>query len=122
MISDKVPPTDGYQSTTNTLLSRYPADNGETIVNTSIVDNVKRVCELKQEEKDIKNRIAEQENIIKEAMQTAEKCICGDYEVTWKNQARTSLDTKRIKAEKPEIYEKFAKTSNIRVLKVKALK
>ena len=56
------------------------------------------------------------------------KLHCGDYEAvydsnncciaTWKKSKRTSLDTKKLKAEKPEVYEEYARTTETRIFKV----
>ena len=42
------------------------------------------------------------------------------YQVSWKNIDTTKLDTKRMKAEQPELYEKYGKVSHYRRFEVKA--
>jgi predicted phage-related endonuclease len=40
--------------------------------------------------------------------------VDGETVVTWKTSKRSTLDTKRLKAERPEITEEFTKTSETR--------
>lgn len=47
-------------------------------------------------------------------MQDAGYGTTGDYRVSWLNTTSKRLDTKRFKAENPEIYEKYAKESSCR--------
>lgn len=49
-----------------------------------------------------------------EGVQDAEGVIA-----TWKSSARSTIDTKRLKAEKPEIYEAYSKASTVRTFRLK---
>ncbi len=71
-----------------------------------------QIAGLEQEQKQI-----EQE--IKLFMQDNESAVSDNYRVTWTNVDSTRLDTRRIKAEKPEIYEKFSKVTSSRRLTIK---
>lgn len=42
------------------------------------------------------------------------------YRVSWKNISRSSIDEKRLKAEQPEIYEKYRRETTSRRFTVKA--
>ena len=42
------------------------------------------------------------------------------YQVSWKNIESTKLDTKRIKAEQPELYQNYGLVSHYRRFEVKA--
>ena len=39
--------------------------------------------------------------------------------ITWKKVQRTSFDAKALKEEDPEIYNKYSKTTSIRMFKIK---
>ena len=41
---------------------------------------------------------------------------------TWKTQTRNRLDTKRLKAEHPDLYKAYCQSSKIRVFKMKEIK
>ena len=44
-----------------------------------------------------------------------EQAVVGCWRLTWKKQARTTIDTKRLKAERPDVAAEFAKQSETRV-------
>ena len=75
-----------------------------------LLQEVKR---LEQEQKQI-----EQE--IKCFMQDNEAAFNGKYRVRWANVDTTKLDTKRLKEEKPEVYQDFAMTTTSRRFTIKA--
>ena len=72
-----------------------------------------QIAELEQEQKQI-----EQE--VKLFMQDKEIAASENYRVTWSNVETARLDTKRIKAEKPEVYQDFVKVTSSRRLTIKA--
>ena len=71
-----------------------------------------QIAQLEQEQKQI-----EQE--VKLYMQDNEIAASDNYRITWANVDTTRLDTRRIKAEKPEIYENFSKVTSSRRLTIK---
>ena len=50
----------------------------------------------------------------KQVMDTAELGVADGYLVSWKGYETDRLDTKLLKAEKPEVYKEFCKTTNSR--------
>lgn len=72
-----------------------------------------QIAELEREQKQI-----EQE--VKLYMQDNELASSDRYRVSWTNVDTTRLDTKRLKAEKPDIYQDFAKITSSRRLTIKA--
>ena len=72
-----------------------------------------QIAELEKEQKRI-----EQE--IKFYMKDNESAYCDNYRISWSSIERTVLDAKRIKAEKPELYQDYAKTSSSRRFQIKA--
>lgn len=72
-----------------------------------------QIAELEREQKQI-----EQE--VKLYMQNNELASSDLYRVSWSNVDTARLDTKRLKAEKPDIYQDFAKITSSRRLTIKA--
>lgn len=72
-----------------------------------------QIAELEREQKQI-----EQE--VKLYMQDNELASSDRYRVSWTNVDTTRLDTKRLKAEEPDIYQDFAKITSSRRLTIKA--
>jgi len=71
-----------------------------------------QIAELEREQKQI-----EQE--VKLYMQDNELASSDRYRVSWSNVDTSRLDTKRLKAEKPDIYQDFAKITSSRRLTIK---
>lgn len=59
------------------------------------------------------------EHTIMSLMKENEIAYVKNRKITWKKSVRTSLDTKSLKEEEPEIYKKYSKISSSRVFKIK---
>ena len=51
-------------------------------------------------------------------MEEFEIAKIGNRKITWKNSSRTSIDSKKLKSEMPEIAEQFMKTSISRTFRI----
>lgn len=60
------------------------------------------------------------EQEVKLYMKEKECAVSDKYRVSWSNVESTRLDTKRIRQEKPEIYQDYAKVSTVRRFQIKA--
>ena len=79
--------------------------------------NLKQQKEIK---KGLEKTIEEMEEKIKEFIGEKENLVLIDKIIaTWKLQSRTTIDSKKLKSEMPEIYQKFSKTSSSRVFRLK---
>lgn len=122
ILKDILPDPDGSDSYNEYLSKKYKNTNEET-VNLSYMNNVedifKRYDEIQIDIKDLEKEKKTIEQLLKEELKEAQKGTVGDRVVTWKAQERTSIDTKRLKAEVPEIAERYSKKSSYRVFKIK---
>ena len=59
------------------------------------------------------------ENLLKEMLGENEVRIIGKNVVTWKSISQERLDSKTLKSENPELYQKYATTTNYRRFSVK---
>ncbi len=75
-------------------------------------DILRQISKLQEEQKQI-----EQE--IKLYMRDNEYAYSNDFNISWCSVNSVRLDTKRIKAEQPGIYSKYAKVSHFRRFEVK---
>ena len=116
-----IPSPDGSRACDEVIESYFPsAKKKDRILLVGFDEKLKRreeilgfISELQEEQKQI-----EQE--IKMFMQEHELAGSDCYQVSWKNIDTTKLDTKRMKAEQPEIYERYGKVSHYRRFEVKA--
>ena len=62
--------------------------------------------------------VAKIEQEIQQEMKDHEVAFIGDRKITWKWQSRTTLDSKRLKKDYPDIVKDYMKTTETRVFKV----
>ena len=123
VINRETPKPDGSKAATAAITAMFKGGNTETLelaedteANTLMSDYLALAEEVKAKEKaleGIKNRLKEK---------------IGDHEsanfsegiyVTWRGITSCRVDTKALKAEMPEVYEKYTKTGTSRTFKVK---
>ena len=119
-VAAKRPPlADGSESSMDTLNKLYPGgDSGSTQV-MGQDDAMRSYLELGEAIKRLK---AQQDEVKAQLCQTLGDKSIGigmDYTFSWKNQSTRRLNTNRLKADYPEIYEEYAETAESRVFRVK---
>ena len=79
------------------------------------IDNrIAKLEAIREQEKALEKARAALEDEIKEAMGDAEHVDTGRFKVNWTRVASTRLDTKALKAERPDVYEAYAKEQQTR--------
>ncbi|MGL4911816.1 MAG: hypothetical protein ACRC3Y_05215 [Romboutsia sp.] len=59
------------------------------------------------------------EHMLQSEIKFNETAFCKERKVTWKSVAKNTVDTKRLKADYPELVEGYMKTSTSRMFKIK---
>ena len=117
-----IPAPDGSEASLDTLKQLYPQSREKSEINISGLDQMikdyKAASELCKEYEEKKAAIQGQ---ICARLGNNEIGIGNDFGCSWKNQSKTSIDTKRLKAERPEIFAQYSKTSEYRVFRTKNL-
>lgn len=116
------PEIDGSNSTRDSINQLYADEyDKEVPMNKLMINTVKELTELNQQIKQLQEAKSEKENQLKEFAGTNNASVLTSeiYQATWKQQSRTSLDTKRLRKEKPELFDEYSKTSSYKVLRVK---
>lgn len=98
------------------VIRLYPAhESGKTITaNNDMLDLIDQMREYKQTEKDLKALIEETADSIKKCFTDEEAMVNIDGKVlaTFKTSSpRTTIDSKRLKEEQPDIFKEYSKTS-----------
>lgn len=107
------PPVDAYSA--EVLAKLTPVSNGESIeLDVRLLDSIENIEMLKNEIKRLELEKKVSENKLKEKLGENEIGIIGDRKVIWKTVSRTSVDSKKLKEEKPEIYDQYLKTTSYR--------
>lgn len=119
ILGNEIPEIDGSDSTLNTVRNINKdviADVKDISKLDDVLNEYEAVCKQKkfveEKEKELKN------NIIA-FMGSNEIGNSNKYLVSYKLQKRASIDTTTLKKELPDIYNKYSKQSEIRVLRVK---
>lgn len=107
-----------YGSHTDVMIELMPTDAASLQAIENFETAVAHLQELKMHKSNLDDEIKEEETKIKNIMKDNLGIKTPKYVVTWKAQNKTSLDTKTLKAEKPEIYEQYSKTSSYRVMRI----
>lgn len=112
--TDTEPEIDGSKSTAETLEKLYSESNGEEAELPELDSDAAMLDDISSRIKELEAMKRQYENRIKDAMKDAEKCDTGNAVVTWKTVTSGRLDTKKLKAEMPDVYEKYVKQSSSR--------
>lgn len=118
----KTPPLiDGSDASIDLLKTLYP--NSEAGTEIELPDEALKLIEsredLKGQKKELDSQISECENKLKDLLKENEVGICGERKVTWKTYSKTSIDSKKLKSEKPELFKEYLKTSSYRKFDIK---
>lgn len=113
------PVPDGSEATTSYFNSKFSHSNGETI---TLPEEVIPICEeyerLSKQLKDVEVAKNAAGNQLKNYLKEAETGIVGNRKISWKQINKSSIDTKRLKTEKPDIYNDYLTQSQYRRLLV----
>lgn len=114
----------GTDADEDALDALYPvSDDTDESIDLSNVGDVLNLLELLKADKSVlERRIKEAEETVKLALGSCEKGNTERWRVSWKNSSRTSVDTKRLKAEMPEIAGKYMNVSNTRTFRISKVK
>ena len=123
IMQDRMPEPDGSDSSLETLRELYPYGYKDTEV---IIPGLDRLVTDYKSLKKMADDFSQQAESIKAQicarLGKAESGIGMRYGCSWRNQSKESLDSKRLKAEHPEIYAQYVKVSEYRVFRTKELK
>ena len=120
---DRLPDPDGSDSSIDTLRELYPKALKDTEI---IIPGLDRLVMDYKNVKQMADDFSKQAETIK-----AQICMrLGDnesglglrYGCSWRMQSKETLDAKRLKAEHPEIFAKYAKVSEYRVFRTREIK
>lgn len=117
----EMPSVDGTNSCTKALSEKFKGGGDEIDLPKDAEEAVRLIDELETVKKDVEGKIELHRNTLRQMLGDAEAGTTPDgRHVTWKTQAgRWTVDGKRLKEEKPEVYAEYAKQGKpIRVLKI----
>ena len=121
VLMNRIPQPDG-SDVSDDIIKQYfgKAKEDSTIELVGFDDKLDRRSEILAKIKELETEQKKIDQEIKLFMQDNERAKSGKYLVCWSNVESTRIDTKKIKAEKPEIYAEYSKPSSSRRFEVKA--
>ena len=116
----RIPPEPETQGELLRMLAKSK-DNGNAIVaSDDVFDIYNGLIDAKKELRFAEELVKEFENQLKVFMgNCSELTYAGQVLATWKSQKSNRLDTKALKEQEPELYNRFLKTTESRVLRIK---
>lgn len=118
----RIPAPDGSEASLETLRQLYPQSEAKTEIAIPGLDQLVRDYKaFKAMADEYKDKAEKCKAVICAKLGDNEVGIGNDYGCSWKTQSKTSIDTKRLKAEHPDIYAKYSSTSDYRVFRTKNL-
>lgn len=113
------PVPDGSEATVHYFNERFRKSNGKTI---ELPGEALAACEeyerLSQQMKELETAKNAAANQLKSYLKEAETGTVGGRTVMWKTVGRSAVDTKRLKAEQPDVYSSYLTQSSYRRLSV----
>ena len=114
------PEIDGSDAATGLLDCAYRGGISEQIVlPEEAIEYVDLYIEASAEEDNAKAKKQDAANHIKEFMRDYDRAKCLNHAISWKPVSSERLDSKALKEDEPEIYQKYVKTSTSRRFTVK---
>jgi putative phage-type endonuclease len=118
----QIPPApDGSEATSEVIKQLFPeAKEREEVALFGYEDKIEQYLQLDAQLKELEKQKDAIKQELQLALSDAEIGRAQGYIVEWKNQVRQSLDTKKLKSEQIEIYEKYLKPAQtVRMFKIK---
>ena len=126
VLKNQLPPPDGSDAADECIRALYPESEASTYasLDETYISRCKRLDQITE----LKKELEDEEKMLKQEIQLemkeAETAFVGNYKVTWKTtKPRETFDTKKFKAEHPELvsnYIKIGKPSRRFVIKNEA--
>ena len=118
-----MPEPDGSDASIDTLKDLYPKGYKDTEI---VIPGLDRLITDYKSLKEIADDYGKQAERVKaqicQRLGSNEAGIGLQYGCSWRNQSKETIDTKRLKAEHPEIYSEYAKVSEYRVFRTRTIK
>ena len=115
-----IPDPDGSKTADAAIAERFKESKSTTIPLTGFDERLERRQEILSLLEKIETEKRQIDQELKLYLGDAEIAENEHYRVSWKNFIRSSIDEKRLKAEQPEIYEKYRRETTSRRFTVKA--
>ncbi|MEG1310905.1 MAG: YqaJ viral recombinase family protein [Romboutsia sp.] len=118
VLGGELPTPDGSDDYSKILQGLYKDTKEEELILFEKEDLLNRYDQVSELVKDLDSEKKAIEQYLQLQMKEYEIAYLGDRRITWKKQTRSTLDSKRLKKEHPELAEKYMKTTTSRVFRI----
>ena len=122
LVEEKTPPAlDGSSAAEKYLKERFAdvQEGTRVILDSKYKEKIEEYLNLKEQIKELEQKQKALENSLKLEIGDNEAGYIDNFLVNWKGYSRTSIDSKKLKEEQPEIYDKYSKKSKYRKFEIK---
>lgn len=121
VLGGKAPVLDGSSAAEEYLKQRYSAAEGGKVVDLTSANKtrIQQYLQLKEQINELTLQAKELENQIKHEMKEAEYGFIGNYQTSWKSVSTNRIDSKILKEQFPDVYEKVTKEVQYRRFGIK---
>lgn len=122
LVEDKTPPAlDGSSAAEKYLKERFKdvQEGTKVALDSEYKEIIKEYLNLKEQIKELEQQSNCLENSLKLKIGDNEAGYIDKFLVNWKEHSRTSIDSKKLKKEQPQIYDKYLKQSKYRKFEIK---
>lgn len=120
VLAQNPPAIDGSDAASALLKKMYPQDDGTAIMLTKEDETILDALEaINDEIKELESQKKEYENQLKLKLEAATEAHSPRHKITYPTIVSQRVDSKRLKEEAPDVYEKFVKPSTSRRLTIK---
>ncbi|MEK4219995.1 YqaJ viral recombinase family protein [Bacillus sp. FSL L8-0222] len=121
VLGGKAPVLDGSSAAEEYLKQRYAEAEGGKVVDLTSDDKtrIQQYLQLKEQINELSLQAKELENQIKHEMKEAEYGFIGNYQTSWKSVSTNRIDSKKLKEQFPDVYEKVTKEVQFRRFGIK---
>ncbi|ASF27811.1 hypothetical protein WV34_03060 [Bacillus amyloliquefaciens] len=121
VLGGKAPVLDGSSAAEEYLKQRYSEAEGGKVVDLTSANKtrIQQYLQLKEQINELTLQAKELENQIKHEMKEAEYGFIGNYQTSWKSVSTNRIDSKILKEQFPDVYEKVTKEVQYRRFGIK---
>lgn len=122
VLARKEPPPDGSARAAEVIKHLYSnGEDDEVIELVGHTNSIRRYMELADLIRQLEQEREQIKQTIQAEMKTATVAHLGEATAFWRNYSRSSVDTKRLKEEAPQVYEAYLKRSEYRKFEIKGV-
>ena len=121
LVLDKTPPQVDNPTLEYPIADLLSAESSTFLIDDEFDNDIEQIQQLKADAKELKAKIDKLENNIKAELGEQPEAHTKKYYIRWTNAKRTSFDSKKFKAENPDLFGDYTKETTYRKFTIKEM-